>query len=140
MPSFLNFILDLEANAEVITPQYTTNDGLTHIRILADDPMTEIYDIKIVDSLGVEHFFQNQTPNSHAFDMQIVLGDYPLGTTTFHATIRDDVGNTKVLEPKSFQVYKATVLFVTVSDSKEFKLSLSDQAPFRVLLSDIGRE
>jgi hypothetical protein len=139
MPSFLNFYLNLEANAEVITPQYTTTDGLTHIRIVSDDPMVEISDIKLVDSLGGEHFFPSQNPDSTEYDMEIILTDYPLGITTFHATIRDTEGNTKVLTPKSFEIYKATVLFVTVSDSKDYAVPLSNVAPFRVLLSDKGR-
>jgi hypothetical protein len=139
MPSFLNFYLDLEANAEVIVPQYTTNDGLTHIRVVSDDLIDEIYDMKLVDALGIEHPFTNEYPNSTEFDMELILGDYPLGITAFHATIIDKVGNVKVLTPKTFEIYKATVLFVTVSDSKEYGVPLTNNAPYRVLLSNKGR-
>lgn len=139
MPSFLNLYLDLEANGEVITPQYTTNDAITHFRIISDDAMSQIYDMKIVDALGNEHIFANNYINSTTFDWQIELGDYPLGQTTFQASIRDWVGNTKELTPKSFLIYKATVLHANVSDSKDYDISLMDNAPYKFLLTDEKR-
>jgi len=138
MPSYLNFYLDLEATAEVIAPQYTTNEALTHIRIVSDSILDEIYNIKIVDSLGAEHLFPNNYIDTDNYDLEVVLSDYPLGTTTFYASIKDQVGNTKDLAPTTFEIYKATLLFVEVSDSRDYKVLQSDSADFKITLSDEG--
>jgi hypothetical protein len=139
MASYLNFYLDLEATAEVIVPQYTTNEALTHIRIISDSILDEIYNIKIVDSLGIEHVFPTNHTDTDNYDLEVVLNDYPLGITTFYASIKDQVGNTKDLVPTIFEIYKATLLFVEVSDSQDYKVLQSDSAEYKVTLSDEGR-
>lgn len=148
MPSFLKFYLDLEANGEIIVPQYTTISATTHIRIVSDIDIAEIYDVKIVDSLGIEHSYLPIYPDSAEFDLETILRDFPLGATTVHVSILDVLGNRAVLTPKTFEVYKSNLLFIKLSDSAEFEISLSDSSicklelldsdPFRISLWDKG--
>ena len=148
MASYLSLFLDLEANGEIFMPQYVTTESLTHIRIVSDSPLTEIYNIKFVDSLGIEHSLPPQYPNSNEYEFEITFTDYPYGVTNLFVSIADSVGNRADLAPRTFEVYKASVLFVTVSDSQEYGVNLydgkdydvkqSDSKSFTVLLSNEG--
>lgn len=146
MPSFLKFYLDLEANGEIIVPQYTTLSTTTHIRIISDIEIAHIYSLKLVDSLGLEHTFLPVYPNSAEYDLETILRDFPLGKVTVHASILDVVGNQAVLTPKTFEIFKSNTLFINLSDSVEFgitssdlsicKLELLDSESLRISLSD----
>jgi hypothetical protein len=136
MPSFLKFYLDLEANGEIIVPQYTTNEAITHIRIVSDIEIAEIFDIKIVGAEGIEYFYLPIYPASAEYDLEMILTDFPLGVTTVYASILDVLGNTLVLTPKSFEIFKSALLFIKLSDSAENKISLSDSFVYQSILSD----
>jgi hypothetical protein len=148
MPSFLKFYLDLEANGQIIVPQYTTNGAYTHIKITSDVDILEIYDLKIVDSQGVEHLYSSIYPNAMEYELEMILSDFPLGITTVYASILDAVYNRAILQPKTFEIFKSTLLFIKLSDSTDYKISLSDSfiqqvklsdsKPYKILLSDKG--
>jgi hypothetical protein len=140
MASYLNFYLDLEATGEIITPNYTTTEATTHIRFVSDYEIAEIYNIKVVDTLGIEHNFTSLYPNSSEYTLETVFTDFPLGMTTVYASIRDKVGNTADLTPKTFEILKVSILLVAVSDSQENKPTLSDSRSYTVSLSDEGNK
>lgn len=148
MASYLSLFLDLEANGEIFMPQYVTTESLTHIRIVSESPLTEVYNIRFVDSLGIEHLLPPQYPNTNEYEFEITFTDYPYGVTNLFVSIVDSVGNRADLAPKTFEVYKASVLFVSVADSQEYRVNLSDSkdyevkqsdsSPFTILLSNEG--
>lgn len=140
MASFLNFYLDLEANGEIIVPNYTTTEATTYIKFTSDSDMAEIYDIKVIDALGIEHGFQNLYPNSTEYVLQTTFNDFPLGKAIVSASMRDSVGNAAEFSAKMIEILKVSILLVAVSDSQENKAILSDSRNYNVSLSDEGNK
>lgn len=138
MASYLTFYLDLEANGEIIVPLYTTTDSTTYIRVVSEVELAEIYDIKIVNALGIEYNYPSLYPDTKDYTFEFVFTDFPLGETTFYASIRDKIGNSVVLTPKTFEILKVSVLLVAISDTNEHRPLLSDSPTCKVLLSDEG--
>lgn len=137
MASFIQFYFDtMPPIATLSMPSYTTTQATTHIVLNSDEYITNMFDIYTVDSNGFRRDYPMQVVNGTYYVKDMSFAEYPLGTVTFYASVRDEVGNEVALSPVSTQIFKSEYLECTVNDGVAVRIKTSQRDSNRCRISD----
>lgn len=115
--SYVILTLDTTApDVEVLMPNYTTMQARTEIRVVANELLAEWQEIYVIDSLDNRHDLNFRHEEKELVGI-VVFEEYPLGISTVHARVMDEVGNKSSIAKKSIRILDAESLTVSLSES-----------------------
>lgn len=132
MASFFRLELDTKAPlVEIYAPTYTVRGINNHIEVVANEEISLYQEIYVLDSLGFKH----DLIFSHSIDRFLGIinfENYPLGSATIYAKVKDTVSNESEIIQKKIEI---------ISDmfAMKMRISMNDTA-MGIILSDRTRK
>jgi hypothetical protein len=116
LASFIKLALDISPpKVEILSPNYTTTQAKTEIRVSCNEVLDTWQDIYIIDSLGNRHDLTFRYEENE-FVGVLYFTDYPYGIATIYAQVRDDVYNKSALLSKTINIVGSETLTLKISD------------------------
>lgn len=95
MSSYFNLILDTTPPQLTITsPSFCLVDEIIEVYVYSNEALSIWQDIYIIDNSNIKHELTFSRTDDYTYFGYVDLTGYPLGITTIHANLRDDVFNT----------------------------------------------
>lgn len=140
MTSYVLIELDTTPpDINIYVPSYTTNDLTNEIIIESNESLSNYQEVYVIDSNGDKHDYVFEKVSDKQFLGIVKFANFPMGTSTIYARMKDEVDNLSEIASKSFVIKESLTLLVL--DIKDLQRDIeSIDKSMKIDIKDSSRE